>query len=160
VGSEGIEKIRERLDPLAKKIPAHITLVFPEPAKAIPPEFLKEMAALGLPSLQSITFSHVHIHDEMYLWLLPDDEGKQKILAWREALVKGLTDKTPEHSQGLEEFTPHLTLGYIPRSLTPDDCLMFAKEFVTTPLTVTFEKILLEEFSENQISTQVDAISF
>ena len=148
---EGIELVRTKFDPLAKKIPAHVTLIFPEPAEAISKDFLKNFTQGELPPLESITFTSVIVHEDMYLWLIPDDETKQKLLLWREALVKNLG----ENDQG-EEFVPHLTLGYIPRSITPEDALTFAKTHITLPITLPLDKIMLEEFPENQISTQID----
>ncbi len=155
--SKGIEEIRAKFDPLSKKIPAHVTLLFPEPSKAIVPEFLKNLATTDLPSLKSLQFSKIIVHDEMYLWLIPNDESRERLTKWREVLMTALTTTEPNHSQG-EEFIPHITLGYVPRSLTPEDAVAFAQNLITLPTEVNFAKILLEEFSENQVSTSVDAI--
>jgi 2'-5' RNA ligase len=154
---QGIDQVRAKFDPLAKKVPTHITLLDPEPAKSIGSEFLKNLGAQELPSLGALTFSNVIVHDEMYLWLVPDDEGKQKLLKWRETLLGALTTGTPEHSQDAE-YQPHLTLGYVPRSLTPEDAVAFARNLISLPVTVNFEKVILEEFSENQVSTAVDSL--
>jgi 2'-5' RNA ligase len=151
---EGIELVRAKFDPLAKKLPAHVTLLFPEPADKMGKDFLKEFTSAELPKLDAITFSSMIVHEDMYLWLVPDEESKEKMTLWRQALVQ----KLGEHTQD-EEFTPHLTLGYIPRSITPDDALAFAKIHVTLPLTLPLDKIMLEEFAENQISTQLDSLS-
>lgn len=155
--SKGIEEVRAKFDPLSKKIPAHVTLLFPEPSKAIAPEFLKNLGVADLPSLRSLQFSQVIVHDEMYLWLIPNDECREKLMKWREVLMAALTTTEPNHSQG-EEFIPHITLGYVPRSLTPEEAVTFAQNLITLPTEVNFAKILLEEFSENQVSTSVDAI--
>jgi hypothetical protein len=155
----GIAEVRNKLDPLAKKIPAHVTLISPEPSKAISAELLKSAVKENLPSLASLNFNQVIIHDDMYLWLLPDEESKLKIIEWRNALLGQLTTLNPEHTQGSEEFLPHITLGYIPRSLSPEDAVTFAKTSISLPLSISFEKFLLEEFAENQVSTQVDALA-
>ena len=152
--TQGIELVRAKFDPLAKKLPAHVTLVFPEPATVVTKEFLKGFSTQELPSLESVTFSSVIVHEEMYLWLVPDEEGRQKISAWQGALLS----KLGEHSQGTD-FVPHLTLGYIPRSITPEDAVTFAKTHITLPMTLSLEKLLLEEFAENQISAQVELIA-
>ncbi len=155
--SQGIEEVRLKFDPLAKKIPAHVTLLFPEPSKSIAPELLKTLSIQELPGLKTLQFSQVIVHDEMYLWLLPSEESREKLLKWREAALSALTTNHPHHTQG-EEFIPHITLGYVPRSLTPEEAVSFAQNLITPPLEVSFAKILLEEFSENQVSTSVDAI--
>lgn len=155
--SKGIEEVRAKFDPLSKKIPAHVTLLFPEPSKSIGSEFLKNIPRDELPSLKSLNFSQVIVHDEMYLWLIPDDESREKLAKWYEVLLGALVAGEPNHSQE-PEFTPHITLGYVPRSLTPEEAVLFAQNLITLPTTVDFAKILLEEFSENQISTSVDAV--
>jgi 2'-5' RNA ligase len=155
--SKGIEEVRTKFDPLSKKIPAHVTLLFPEPSKAFVSEFLKNLATAELPSLRSLQFSQVIVHDEMYLWLIPNEESREKLMKWREVLLNTLVAHEPNHSQG-EEFVPHITLGYVPRSLTPEEAVAFAQNLITLPAEVNFAKILLEEFSENQVSTSVDAL--
>ena len=154
----GIAEVRNKLDPLAKKIPPHVTLISPEPSKGLSAELLKTAVKENLPSLASLDFTQVIIHDDMYLWLLPDEASKLKIIEWRNALLGQLTTLNPEHTQGSEEFLPHITLGYIPRSLSPEDAIAFAKNSISLPQTINFERFLLEEFAENQVSTQVDAI--
>jgi hypothetical protein len=154
----GVDTVRSKFDPLAKKVPTHVTLLFPEPAKLMDSSLLKAVTTQELPSLETLTFSQVLVHDEMYLWLMPDAESRDKIVKWREIFFQHLISGSDPHSQG-EEFLPHITLGYIPRSLTPEEAMAFAHNALTLPLTLNFEKILLEEFSENQVSTSVDSLS-
>jgi hypothetical protein len=149
-----IEEVRAKFDPLAKKVPAHVTLLFPEPANLINKDFLKSIPVGELPSLGSLTFSSIIIHDDMYLWLIPDDDSGQKLKAWQEAFIKNLAT----HSQE-EKYEPHITLGYVPRKTLPEDAIGFAKNLISLPLTLNFEKLLLEEFGENQISTPVESLS-
>ncbi|MDZ4677468.1 MAG: 2'-5' RNA ligase family protein [Oligoflexia bacterium] len=152
---KGIDEVRAKFDPLAKKVPTHVTLLFPEPALSINKEFLKSVPTAELPSLQSLTFTRIEVHEDMYLWLVPDEESASKLIAWHEAL----TSKIENHTQG-EKYHPHITLGYIPRSITPEDAVAFAKNLISTPLSLSFQKLLLEEFGENQISTPLDTISY
>jgi hypothetical protein len=153
--AKAIEEVRAKFDPLAKKIPAHVTLVFPEPEANLSKEFLKPLQTSELPAISSLTFSQVTIQDDMYLWLVPDHESAEKLRAWREFLLKQLSAHTQEPA-----YEPHITLGYIPRSISPEDAITFAKTAISLPLTVNFEKILLEEFAENQVSTAVDTVTF
>ena len=158
-GQKAVEEVRAKFDPLSKKLPAHITLLSPEPLKSFDSQFLKAEGLSELPSLNPLTFTHVLVHDEMYLWLVPDEESRAKINQWREKLLGILIEKSPEHTQDAE-FIPHLTLGYIPRSMTPEEAVLFATNLIKLPLIMNFEKVLLEEFSENQISTSIDSLIF
>jgi 2'-5' RNA ligase len=155
--TSGVEQVRAKFDPLSKKLPAHITLIFPEPAKKIETEFLKKLTKDELPSLSSITFSQIIVHDEMYLWLIPDDEGRQKLIQWHKTMLGALTSVSPEHTQ--DEYAPHITLGYVPRRLTPEEAVASARELIPLPVAIDFNKVILEEFSENQVSTSVDTLA-
>ena len=153
--AKAIEEVRLKFDPMAKKLPAHVTLIFPEPAVNINKEFLKNLSHTDLPHLAQLTFSSIIVHDEMYLWLIPDQESTEKLKSWHAALIKNLTQHTQE-----EVYQPHITLGYLPRSINDTDAISFAGKILTLPLTLNFEKILFEEFSENQISSAIDSINF
>jgi 2'-5' RNA ligase len=159
--NSGLSQVRAKLDPLAKKLPPHITLFSPEPAQVLNSEILKNLHRETLPQMSTVTFSQVIVHNEMYLWLMPDDESSQKITEWHQALVLSVVGQPSEKPVTLtqDEFIPHLTLGYIPRSLSPEDAVAFAKNLITLPLILNFNKVILEEFSENQISNQIDAIN-
>ncbi len=149
--SKTIEEVRNRFDPLSKKVPAHITVLFPEPAAKITNDFIKTSNVTELPSLRSLTFQSIQIIDDMYLWLVPNDESADKLKSWHEEFRKRL----PENTQD-EKFQPHLTLGYIPRKVPEEEALAFAKNLIPTPLTLSFESLLLEEFGEDQQSRSLD----
>jgi hypothetical protein len=51
----------------------------------------------------------------------------------------------------------YITLGYAPRSGV-EAAVLFAKTTLSLPLTLNFEKLLLEEFAENQVSLPVDSL--
>jgi 2'-5' RNA ligase len=149
-----IDQVRTKFDPLTKKVPAHVTLVFPEPAKCIDKEHIKKAPLRELPSVEEITFTNVIVHNEKYLFLLPDEDGKQKLCQWREVLMSGL----PEDHTQWNDFMPHLTLGYVPRSMTAEEAVGFARTHIQLPVTLKFKDLLLEEFGEDQLSKQVDAL--
>jgi hypothetical protein len=149
---KGIDEVRLKFDPLAKKIPPHVTLLYPEHEQIVSREFLKKIAIEELPSLQTLTFSSLNVHDGMYLWLMADVESKERLKIWHDALVAKIEVHTQE-----DTYDPHLNLGYIPRSLTTDEAMAFARNLIKLPLTLTFQKILLEQFSENQNSVVVDS---
>ena len=150
---QGIEEVRMKFDPLAKKIPAHVTLLFPEHELIVGKEFLKTFEQAELPNLESLVFSAVTVHEDMYLWLMPDAESSEKIKNWHTAFVAKLETHTLE-----ENYQPHITLGYVPRSQTAEQAIEFAKNLIKLPVKLEFEKIILEEFSENQNSSIVDSV--
>lgn len=152
--SATIEQVRAKFDPLCKKIPAHVTVLFSESADKINREILKKMDLGQLPSVKTITFNSVEIINDKYLWLIPDEESSQKLRTWHDEFRKHLPDN---HTQG-EKYEPHLTLGYIPRKTPEEEALAFARNLITTPLTVNFESVLLEEFSEDQNSRSLDRL--
>ena len=152
--SKSIEEVRKRFDPLSKKIPAHVTLLFSEAANKIAGDILKTITASELPSLDALTFKSIQVVDDMYLWLMPDEESATKMAQWHAMFAAKLTEHTQE-----EKYVPHLTLGYIPRKVPEEEALAFAQNLISTPLTVKFNTLLLEEFSEDQNSRSLDRIS-
>jgi DNA mismatch repair ATPase MutL len=150
--TEKVNEVRTKFDPLVKKLPVHITLVLPEPALTINDQFL-EVTEADVKSLGELTFTEIIAYDDRYLWLLPDAASSEKIKAFRNHYVSKITN----HTQG-EEFDPHLSLGYIPRKTMPEDAINFAKGLISLPLTLKFNKLLLEEFEENQISKTIKEV--
>jgi 2'-5' RNA ligase len=148
-----IEEVRLRFDPLSKKLPVHITLLFPEPAAKVTNDLLKKIDVQSLPSLKTLTFTSIEIFDEFYLWLMPDKDSGEKISAWHAEFAKHIPENTQE-----EKYIPHITLGYVPRNLPDDEAVVLAKNIITTPLTIDFETLLLEEFSEDQNSKSLDRL--
>ncbi|MBK9295218.1 MAG: 2'-5' RNA ligase family protein [Oligoflexia bacterium] len=149
-----IEQVRARFDPLSKKIPAHITVLFSETADKIQRELLKKLNFNELPSVKTITFKSVEIVNDKYLWLIPDEESSTKLKTWHDEFRKFL----PEGHTQEENYVPHLTLGYIPRKTPEDEALSYARGIINMPLVVNFDSVLLEEFSEDQNSRQVDRL--
>ena len=86
------------------------------------------------------------------MWCLPTPL-RDRLKTWQEALIQKLESHTQE-----EVFQPHITLGYIPRSLTTEQAIEFARNLIKLPLRLGFERIMLEEFSENQNSLTVDSL--
>lgn len=148
--AKGLNEVRAKYDPLAKKVPAHVTLVFSEPREKILPTTLEGLSA-ELPSLKSINFTHVIIQDEKYLWLTPDEEGASKLKAWYDHFSQKLGLPAPESA-------PHITLGYLPHTAQPDQVMELVKTHVSLPLAVEFSDILLEEFDEDQVSRTVQKL--
>lgn len=149
-----VDEIRAKFDPLQKKVPAHLTLVLSQPASTIKDDCLSLLA--NLPNVGSLTFTDIVVRDDTYLWLLPDSDSAQKLTELREAIVKTLPELTEQlQSDG---FEPHITLGFLPRSKSAEEIVAMAKQTISLPQTIKFEKILLEEFNENQLSIPVKSM--
>lgn len=152
--------MRTRFDPLAQKVPPHITLLDPEPKAKIQNDYLKKLSLDTLPKLNELTFEKVVIHSSVYLWLMPSSESAERLRIWRDALAQGLPpqpDQTGAPKAPQEEFIPHITLGYLSRDLSAEETLSMAREKLKLPVTLVFAKLLLEEFGDNQVSIQIDS---
>ncbi|MCC6277910.1 MAG: 2'-5' RNA ligase family protein [Oligoflexia bacterium] len=152
--NKSLEEVRAKYDPLVKKLPAHITLVLPEPAGLLSDQLFNQLPESDLKALSELTFVEIVAYDDRYLWLMPDKDSAEKIRLWRDHYV----GKLEKHTQG-DEFEPHITLGYIPRKTTPEDALSFAKGLINLPVTLKFSRLLLEEFEENQISKPIKELN-
>jgi hypothetical protein len=149
-----VQAVRERLDPLSPAVPPHITLLDPLPRERLQSNFLKNLNLDVLPKIDELRFDTIIIHEERCLWLMPAAESRDKILEWRAAALQGVPP--PHASAGLEEYVPHFTLGYLSRELSADDTMQFVREKLLTPLKMVFDKLLFEEFGDNQVSIPID----
>lgn len=105
-----IESVRQRTDPLAARIPAHLTVVFPFESE-IDPEELELHVASGVGHLPAfdLVFADVSTEDDGYLFLNVG-RGDRAIEELHERLYTGpLRRYFPEG----EAYRPHLTLGRI-----------------------------------------------
>lgn len=189
-----LNEIRAKYDPLATKVPPHVTLVFPRPKNELNEELLSNWNKESLPDLSEVLFNQIIVHDEMYLWLVPDEEGAEKLKAWYGSLQSTFKKDEPPQEEDTEvesteasaiaqgqyehdpevipaslgpdkpkpdldgDFKPHITLGYVPRSKTEEEVILQAKETITLPILISFEKLMVEEFDENQLSVPVKTI--
>jgi 2'-5' RNA ligase len=148
-----IQEVRTQFDPLALKVPPHVTLLEPEPKAKIQNDYLKKLSLDTLPKLNELTFEKVVIHNSVYLWLMPSFESAERIRIWRDVVVQRLPQPNPSG----EEFIPHITLGYLSRDLPAEEALKIVREKLRLPVTLVFAKLLLEEFGDNQVSVQIDS---
>src|SRR3989338_1292431 len=108
-----IQAVRTQFDPLALKVPPHITLMEPEPRTNLQNDYLKKLNFDTLPKLNELRFEKIVIHEEVFLWMIPSPESAERLRLWRDAVIQGL----PQPGQADEEFLPHISLGYLTRDL-------------------------------------------
>jgi 2'-5' RNA ligase len=116
---------RDRHDPLARSIPAHVTLVFPfeDPLSDEALEGHARDAVRGLAPIR-LALRGVTAHEGEYLFL-GVKQGNDAVVALRDALHRGVL--TPHRSR-LHTFVPHVTIGRVgpadlPRALADSAAL-------------------------------------
>lgn len=149
-----IQAVRSQFDPLALKVSPHITLLEPEPRGNIQNDYLKKLNLDELPKLNDLKFEKVVVHNNVFLWMIPSPESAERLSLWRDALIQGLP---PQPNRAVEEFIPHITLGYLTRDLSAEETLKIAREKLEIPGAFFFAKLLLEEFGDNQASVPIDS---
>lgn len=113
-----------------------------------------------MPKLNELKFEKIVIYDNVFLWMIPSSESADRLRAWRETLIQGLPPQPNRAGAGqgaVEEFIPHITLGYISRDLSAEETLKIAREKLEIPGAFYFAKLLLEEFGDNQASVPIDS---
>jgi 2'-5' RNA ligase len=120
-----IESIRARYDPLAPRLAAHLTLVFPTevapaPVVAQVRQSLRAAASMAVVLRRAIAFRDP-IGDGHYIFLL-SEEGHQQLLALHDALYDGIL---AGHRRRDIPFVPHITVGAHPQL---DECERIADQ--------------------------------
>ena len=108
-----IQDLRRRYDPLAEKVPPHLTVVFPFPDPRSP----TRLVSLLNEFLPTRTFSFSlsgPVRDGEYLYF-PVDEGKEMLAILHDALYEALP---PGLLSPGRPYVPHLTFG---RCRTPEE---------------------------------------
>ena len=110
-----IEAIRLRYDPLALRIPAHVTLVFPAEVAAASVvaqvrHALKAAESISVVLRRAVAFPDP-IGDGFYVFLLTE-EGQPELLAVHDALYDGIL--APHRRRDIP-FVSHITVGAHPQ---------------------------------------------
>jgi 2'-5' RNA ligase len=137
-----IQNIRHQYDPLASKIPPHITLVFPFESE-ISSDALRQHLKTSLEGFKSFSLKLQEIsHEEGYFFLNPI-EGQEQIIKIHDLLYSGILTKflSKEH-----DYKPHITVGRF-KDLSAIQAAMkklkhFDYEFTTEVNKITAEIIL------------------
>lgn len=141
-GTELVNELRMKYDPLEGKIPPHITLIFPQDlfsaewlARTVSKEFSEEAAI----DCVFDTLSVVHEPEGSYLFLSPSDKRTlATITTWHkklyahENLISTLRESTP--------FKAHITVGRFRDAAEADKAYRDSKDRFA-PITLTADNI-------------------
>ena len=103
--------VRERFDPLAQEIPAHVTLVFPfEDTLSDAALEMHLRRALSGCARFAVTFGGITAHENEYLFLNVK-RGNDAFIALHDALYTG---PLARHLNRQHTYVPHVTVGRLP----------------------------------------------
>lgn len=102
--------VRDRFDPLARKIPAHITLVFPFESAMSDFELETHLRELVAQSRRfSVIFQGITAHENEYLFL-NIRRGNDEVMQLHDVLYSGALAM---HHVRRHTFVPHVTIGRV-----------------------------------------------
>ncbi len=154
-GIERVENIRDKYDPLAHKVNAHITLVFPFFSTYTTKELenwlkkvLKNMGPFEI-ELKGISMASNAFENYLFLNIV---RGKEEIIRLNEILYDGLLRGFKSNLP----YIPHMTLGKLPHKealdMAYEDVKNLEQSFVARIDTVYVEEIAEDESSIIEIS--------
>jgi 2'-5' RNA ligase len=112
LGSD-VHKVRERYDPLADKIPPHITLVFPFTDEISDDDLSAHVRSVARKYGRfKISFESMDLIDSNRLWLIVDEEN-DLISRIHDDLYSGCLSR---HLLPGMPYRPHVTLGVLPEA--------------------------------------------
>ncbi len=150
---EPIQSHRKACDPLADKIPPHITLVFPFEDQATN-ETIIDLCTRVARRFEAIevTFSTPKTIEDVQVWI-DVKEGKEKIERIHKELYS--TFLQPHLRQG-STYIPHVTIGKKTDRIYDLRTELSSTDFEST--TFRLEHLILEEISENEESITLEKI--
>ncbi|MCP5094523.1 MAG: 2'-5' RNA ligase family protein [Chloroflexi bacterium] len=148
--ADAIQNIRLSFDPLAKKVPPHVTLVFPFKSTIHTDALARHVQAVAasIPPFQ-ISFGSAEAHNDGYVWL-PVIQGQEAIIHLHDHLYTGIL------SQFLSQrhvYQPHLTLAHVAEANV--QAAVNAATRLTNTHTAWIDQIIIEEILIDG-STQVE----
>jgi 2'-5' RNA ligase len=112
-----ILSVRDRLDPLARKIPAHITLVFPFESAMSNFELEAHLRELVAHSRRfGVVFRGITAHEDEYLFL-NIRRGNDEVMQLHDVLYSGALAL---HHVRRHTFVPHVTVGRVRSEQVPE----------------------------------------
>ena len=153
-GAVEINAFRTAYDPLAAKIPPHITLVFPFES----PLSLEELTAHAREVVSSIECFRLSLGEPQmrgdFIWL-PVDSGRSQIVELHELLYRG---PLADYLDSSRPFEPHLTIG---RALVsdPEQCLKAALA-LRGPFEAVANRLVIETIMTDERSNVESVIDF
>jgi 2'-5' RNA ligase len=107
-GTHGVEVLRDRYDPLARELPAHITLVHPFASRPDCDDLQRHMSEVAARfTAFRVELHRITGHQDEYLFLNLI-RGNDEVVALREVLYRGPLSRHRDRSQ---TFLPHVTVG-------------------------------------------------
>jgi 2'-5' RNA ligase len=131
-----ILSVRDRLDPLARKIPAHITLVFPFESAMSDLELETHLRELVAQSPRfSVVFQGITAYENEYLFLNMR-RGNDEVMQLHDVLYSGAlaTHRVRRHT-----FVPHVTVGRVRSEAVPE--ALEATAEVNSPIHANVEAV-------------------
>ncbi len=147
---DDIQTVRLSFDPLAEKVPPHVTLVFPFESTLHTDTLMQHVKRIADSTAPfQVSFGIAEAHDDGYVWL-PVIQGRETIIHLHDQLYTGIL------SQLLSQrhlYQPHLTVAHV------EEAHMQAALYAATSLTDTYtawiDQIIIEEILIDG-STQVE----
>ena len=131
-----ILSVRDRFDPLARRIPAHITLVFPFESTMSNFELETHLRELAAHSRRfSVIFRGITAHEDEYLFLNVR-RGNDEVMQLHDVLYSGALAM---HHVRRHTFVPHVTVGRVRPEEVPE--ALDATAGVNTPIEANIEAI-------------------
>ena len=131
-----ILSVRDRLDPLAREIPAHITLVFPFESAMSDFELETHVRELVAQSRRfSVVFQGITAYENEYLFL-NIKRGNDEVMQLHDVLYSGALAM---HHVRRHTFVPHVTVGRVRSEEIPE--ALAATAGVNRPIQANIESI-------------------
>ena len=106
-GFEWLQDLREQFDPLAEKLPPHVTLVFPFSSDLSQSDLIDHVSVVKNTATDfAITLSQPENH-KGYCWF-PVAAGREEFRQLHENMYTGHLEQLLDTSRG---YTPHVTIG-------------------------------------------------
>lgn len=144
-----IQAIREQFDPLAGRVPPHVTLVFPFDSEIDTESLVDHIDR----ALRDLDFAYVEISLDRALIVgefcfLPIDQGRDQIADLHDLLYDGLLE--PFLSEE-EDYIPHLTIGRWSNDAEIEEIRQAADSINLAP-TGAIRSLILEQLHDDDSS--------
>lgn len=124
---EAIESVRQRIDPQAGMIAAHVTLVFPFQSPLPSGAIRSHVAGVAERTAAfRVRLAGVRISDGEYLYL-DIDEGRQHVIALHQQLYTG---PLADFHSSERPYEPHVTIGRSADARALEDARLYASPLV------------------------------
>lgn len=141
-----ILSVRDRLDPLARKIPAHVTLVFPFESAMSNSELEAHLRELVAQSRRfSVVFQGITAYENEYLFLNVR-RGNDELIELHDVLYSGALAM---HHVRQHTFVPHVTVGRVRPEEVPE--AIEATAGVNSPIKANIEALAVYAVRDDSV---------